>query len=47
MTIDSWLKAALADVERRALPEVKPLLEALTRATQLLREADFNDDASD
>ena len=46
MTIESWLKAALADAERRALPDLKPLLEALARATKLLREADFNGDAS-
>jgi hypothetical protein len=46
MTIDSWLQAAIADAERRALPELKPLLEGLARATALLRKADFNDDAS-
>ena len=46
MTVESWLQAALADAERRALPDLKPLLEALARATRLLREADFNDDAS-
>ena len=46
MTIDSWLQAALADAERRGLPDLKPLLEALARATKLLREADFNADAS-
>ena len=47
MTIDSWLQAAIADAERRGLPELKPLLEALARATQALRAADFNDDARD
>ena len=46
MTIDAWLQAALADAERRGLPDLKPLLEALARATKLLREADFNADAS-
>ena len=46
MTIESWLKAAVADAERRGLPELKPILEALARATQALRAADFNDDAS-
>ena len=46
MTVESWLQAALADAERRALPDLKPLLEALARATRLLRQADFNDDAS-
>jgi hypothetical protein len=46
MTIDSWLKAALADADRRGLPELKPILEALARSTQALRAADFNDVAS-
>ena len=46
MTIESWLKAAAADAERRGLPELKPILEALARSTQALRAADFNDDAS-
>ena len=46
MTIESWLKAALADAERRGLPELKPMLETLAKATKALRAADFNDDAS-
>jgi hypothetical protein len=46
MTIESWLKAAIADAEKRGLPELKPILEALARSTQALRAADFNDDAS-
>jgi hypothetical protein len=46
MNVDSWLQAALADAERRALPDLKPLLEALARATKLLRGADWNDDAT-
>jgi hypothetical protein len=46
MTIESWLKASVADAERRGLPELKPILEALARSTQALRAADFNDDAS-
>ena len=45
MTIESWLKAAIADAERRGLPELKPLLETLAKATKALRAADFNDDA--
>ena len=44
MTVDSWLQAALADAERRALPDLKPLLEALARATTVLRGADWNED---
>ena len=46
MTIESWLQAALADADRRGLPELKPLLEALARSTTALRAADFTDDAS-
>jgi hypothetical protein len=42
MTIDAWLEAAQADADRRGLPELKPLLEALGRATTALRAADFN-----
>jgi hypothetical protein len=40
MTVDAWLASALADAERRGLAELKPLLEALARATASLREAD-------
>lgn len=40
ITVDSWLQAALADAERRGLPELKPLLETLARMTVSLREAD-------
>jgi hypothetical protein len=46
MTIEDWLYAAIADAERRNLPELRPLLEALARTTRALRAADFNDDAS-
>lgn len=42
MTIDAWLQAAIADAERRGLPELKPILETLARATRALRAADFN-----
>jgi hypothetical protein len=45
MTIDSWLQATIADAERRGLPELKPILETLARATKALRAADFNDRA--
>jgi hypothetical protein len=47
MTIDAWLAAAIADAERRGLPELKPILETLARATAALRAADFNDHAND
>ena len=46
MTIESWLQAAIADAERRGLPELKPILEGLGRNTTSLRAADFNDDAT-
>ena len=46
MTIEAWLQAAVADAERRGLPALKPLLEALARATQALRAADFNEHAN-
>jgi hypothetical protein len=47
MDVDAWLAAAIADAEKRGLPELKPLLEALAEATRRLRAADFNDDARD
>jgi hypothetical protein len=46
MTIESWLQAAIADAGKRGLPELKPILETLAKATAVLRAADFNDDAS-
>ena len=46
MTIDSWLQAAIADAEKRGLPALKPILEAIAKSTRALREADFNDNAS-
>ena len=45
MTVEAWLQAALADAERRKLPELKPLLEGLARSMTALREADWTDDA--
>ncbi len=47
MTVDAWLEAAIADAERRGMPELKPILEALARATRALRTADFNDAADE
>jgi hypothetical protein len=41
MNIDEWLKAAIADAERRGIPELKPLLEALAQSTKALRTAQF------
>ncbi len=37
MTIESWLQTAIADAEKRNLPDLKPLLEALAKATAALR----------
>jgi hypothetical protein len=45
MTIEDWLEAAVADAERRGLPELKPLLETFARALHALRNADFNERA--
>jgi len=39
MTIDDWLSWAVADAERRRLPELKPLLESLAEALRALRGA--------
>jgi hypothetical protein len=44
-SVDRWLESALGEADRRGLPELKPLLEALAQATRALRSADFNDDA--
>jgi hypothetical protein len=45
LTIESWLQWAADDAERRNLPELKPMLEALARSLRALRAADFNDRA--
>ena len=45
MTIDHWLDAVRADADRRGLPDLKPLLEAVARMTRALRAADFNERA--
>ena len=42
MKIDAWLQSAVADAERRGLPELKPLLEALAKTVAVIRAADFN-----
>lgn len=46
MTVAAWLELARADAHRRALPDLIPALEALARATDALRAADWNDDAA-
>jgi hypothetical protein len=46
MKIDAWLQSAVADAERRGLPELKPLLEALAKTVAAVRAGDFNVNAS-
>ena len=46
MTPEDWLESARADAERRGLPDLRAALEGLARAARVLREADWNDDAS-
>ena len=41
MTVEAWVAAAIADAERRGLPELRPLIEALAQATRALRAADL------
>jgi hypothetical protein len=38
--LEAWLAAAIADAQRRGLPELQPLLEGLVRSTAGLRAAD-------
>jgi hypothetical protein len=47
VTIKLWLEQAIEDADRRGLPELRPLLEALARATSALRNAGWNADAQD
>jgi len=46
MTVKAWLEMAIHDAERRGLPELRPLLEALAKATSALRTAEWNADAT-
>jgi hypothetical protein len=45
MSIEDWLASAVADAERRGLPELRPLLEAFARMLHTLRNAGFDDRA--
>jgi hypothetical protein len=45
--LETWLEQALQDADRRQLPALRPLLEALSRSTSLLRDADWNVEATD
>lgn len=40
MTVEDWLRAAVADAEQRGLGALKPILEGLARSTAALREAE-------
>ncbi|HTM24059.1 MAG TPA: hypothetical protein VL225_02635 [Vicinamibacterales bacterium] len=40
MDAPAWLAHAIADADARGLPALKPLLEALARSMQALRDAD-------
>ena len=40
MTVETWLAAAVADADKRGLPELKPLLETLAKSTAALRRAE-------
>ena len=40
MKVEDWVTAAVADAERRGLPELRPLIEALAQATRALRGSD-------
>jgi hypothetical protein len=46
MNTADWLKAACEDADRRGLSELKPLLEGLAKATEALRRARWNLEAS-
>jgi hypothetical protein len=46
MTPEDWRDSARADAERRGLPDLQAMLDTLARAAAVLREADWNDDAS-
>lgn len=45
MTVDRWLENAVADAERRGLPELRALLETLAQATRVLRSASLGEHA--
>lgn len=46
MTVAEWLAYARADAEKRGLKDLIPALEALAKATEQLRRADWNEDPS-
>lgn len=44
--IEAWREWAVSDATRRGHPDLKPLMEGLARSTAVLRQADWNPDAS-
>lgn len=44
--VDRWLADAVADLRARGIEGGVPVVEAIARAMQALREADWNDDAA-
>lgn len=47
MTVAEWLEAAIADAERRGLPQLRPLLQGLAQSMDALRKANFTGHAND
>jgi hypothetical protein len=41
MEVNGWIAAAIADAEKRGIPELRPLVEALAMATRALRASDL------
>jgi hypothetical protein len=41
MTVETWLKMVLEDADKRGIPEIKPLLEAVAKAMRDLRAANL------
>lgn len=41
MNLDTWLQTAIADAQKRGLPELKALLEGLANSTRALRGASY------
>ena len=47
MTVSEWLDQTLRDAAARGLGELRPMLEALARASTTLRQAPWNPDPRD
>lgn len=46
MTPEDWFENARAHAERRGLPDLRAALEGLARSANVLRNADWNENAS-